>query len=171
MHRPARLSSLCIFLTVGTALMACGKDGAESAEVATVRNEGATACPSAAEMEIVLQFPVSASSAPANGCRYDASGATITIEYQPADRAEEVYARIRQESQSARGTPPDRLIFDDGGFTYGTSDKKVGAAVSKGRLYYVEIDHASFTGPTMPTDAAVRVLKLATEKAPGPSGT
>jgi hypothetical protein len=63
---------------------------------------------------------------------------------------------------------PDKLTVGEGGWGYASRGRKVAAAVSKGRVYHVEIDHNLFESLSLPADVAVRVIELGMRTAPGP---
>ncbi|MGE0443319.1 MAG: hypothetical protein AB7L66_17105 [Gemmatimonadales bacterium] len=91
----------------------------------------------------------------------------ITLSYQPASRAEDVYSDIRSQSKAIRGSAADRLSLGEGGWGYASRGLKRAAVVSQGRLYDVEIEHNLFEDLALPADVAPRVLSLGMKAAPG----
>ena len=172
MHRIARNTSLIVGLAM--ALMACGEGAAgEAQQTASVATGGKPACPTLAQIETAIGFPVKSHRVPVDGCLYELTGeyagVMVSLMYQPAARAENIYADIRRGVQGARGmeAQPDRLTVGEGGWGYVSRGRKVGAAVSQGRVYHVEIDHNLFESLTLPEDVAVRVIGLGMRAAPG----
>lgn len=169
MHRAMRHSPVVVALA--TALIACGEGAAGQAQqVAATRKP---ACPTLAQVETVVGFPVKSHPVPVDGCMYeltgDYQGVMVSLMYQPAARAENVYADIRRGVEGAKGpeAEPDRLSVGEGGWGYSSRGLKQAAAVSKGRLYHVEIEHELFESLALPADVAVKMIELGMRVAPG----
>ena len=173
MHRKARNTSLALGLAL--ALGACGEGAAgEPQQVAAAAANGKPACPSVAQIQAAIGFPVQSRPVPVDGCLYELTGeyagVMVSLMYQPAARAEEIYADIRRGVQGAKGmnAQPDKLSVGDGGWGYTSRGQKHAAAVSNGRVYHVEIDHNLFESLAFPADVAVKVIELGMRVAPGP---
>jgi hypothetical protein len=174
MNRIARSTSATLILALALALGAGSATGAaEPGHAAVGGNAGAPRCPSLAEIETAIGFPVKSRPVPIDGCMYELTGqyqgVFVTLTYQPATRAEDVYADIRR-GVKAKGpnAQPDRLSVGDGGLGYSSRGRREAAAVSQGRLYHVEIDYDLFDSMNVREDAAVRVITLAMRTA-GPA--
>jgi hypothetical protein len=175
MHRTSRRTSPALILALAMALTAGGR-GAVAAprDAATSRTPNAPRCPSLAEIETAIGYPVKSHPVPIDGCMYELTGqyqgVFITLSYQPATRAEDVYVGIRKGVKGAKGmnAQPDRLSLGEGGWGYGSRGQQEAAAVSQGRLYHVEMDFDLFDSMNMREDAAVRVIALAMRTA-GPA--
>jgi hypothetical protein len=174
MNRVSRTASLG--LTVGLALAACGEGAAGEPQqlAAAGAPAGKPACPSVAEIQGVIGYPVKSRPVPVDGCLYELTGeyqgVMVSLMYQPAARAEDIYADIRRGVKGARGqsAEPDKLTVGEGGWGYTSRGKKHAAAVAKGRVYHVEIDHNLFESLSLPADVAVKVIALGMRVAPGP---
>ncbi len=170
MHRMARNTSLVIGFVV--ALIACG-EGAAGEPQQTAAAAGKPPCPTLAEIQTAVGYPVQSRPVPVDGCLYELTGeyagVMVSLMYQPAGRAEDIYADIRRGVQGARGmdAQPDRLTVGEGGWGSASRGRKVAAAVSKGRVYHVEIDHNLFESLSLPADVAVKVIELGMRTAPG----
>jgi hypothetical protein len=133
---------------------------------------GAAPCPTPADIETTIGFPVKAHPQVSDRCMYELTGqyrgAFVTLSYQPATRADDVYAEIRQRVKGAKGVnaQPDRLGLGAGGWGYSSVGKKEAATVSQGQLYHVEMDYDLFESLKFREDAAVRVIELAMRTAP-----
>jgi hypothetical protein len=133
---------------------------------------GVAPCPTPADIETTIGFPVKAHPQISDRCMYELTGqyrgAFVTLSYQPATRADDVYAEIRQRVKGAKGVnaQPDPLRVGDGGLAYNSRGKKEAATVSQGRLYHVEMDYDLFESLKFREDAAVRVIELAMRTAP-----
>ncbi len=145
------------------------------AREAVAQAGGRPPCPTVADIQTAIGFPVRSRPVPIDGCLYELTGGyqgvMVSIMYQPATRADAVYADVRQ-GVKARGASavPDKLTVGEGGLGYSSRGRKVAAAVSKGRLYYVEIDHDLFESLKLKDDAAIKVIELAIRTAPGGGG-
>jgi hypothetical protein len=174
MHRVSRHSSVVVALAM--ALMACGEGAAGQAR--QVAAAGKPACPMLAQVQTVIGFPVKSHPVPVDGCLYeltgDYAGVMIQLMYQPAARAEAIYGDIRQHVK-AKGPDagPDKLSVGEGGWGYASRGHKEAAAVSRGRVYHLEIEHDLFESLAFPADVAVKLIELGMRVAPGPgaSGT
>ena len=173
-NRMARSASFVAGLAVG--LVACGEGaaGEPQRQASAGATSGKPPCPAVAEIRTAIGYPVTSRPVPVDGCLYELSGeyagVMVSLLYQPAARAEEIYADIRRGVQGARGmeAKPDRLSVGEGGWGYTSRGRKVAAAVSKGRVYHVEIDHNLFESLSLPPDVAVKVIELGMRAAPGP---
>jgi hypothetical protein len=160
MHRMSRNTSAGLTLAVAVGLMAAG-------------SPGAAPCPTPADIEATIGFPVKAHPQVSDRCMYELTGqyrgAFVTLSYQPATRADDLYAEIRQRVKGAKGVnaQPDPLSLGEGGLAYGSMGKKEAATVSQGQLYHVEMDYDLFESLKFRDDAAVRVIELAMRTAPG----
>jgi hypothetical protein len=167
MDRKAHSRSLALVLATAMTLTA-GSDGvaATPRPATTGAFRSAPRCPSLADIETAIGYPVKTRPVPIDGCMYELTGqyqgVFVTLSYQPATRAEDVYADIRQ-GVKAKGmnAQPDRLKLGEGGWGYGSRGKREAAAVSQGRLYHVEMDFDLFDSMNVREDAAVRVIELA----------
>jgi len=145
--------------------------GAGLATAASHSATGASPCPTIAEIETAIGFPVRAVPIAVDGCMYELTGryrgAFVTLMYQPATRAEDLFGEIRENLKAQRpGAQPNRLSIGEGGWGYASSGQHEAGAVSKGRLYYVRMDFGILTIPAR-EDAAPRVVELAMRTAPG----
>jgi hypothetical protein len=174
MHRIARTTSLV--MTLAAALVACGEGAAGEPQQTAAATTGKPPCPTLAEIQTAIGYPVQSRPVPVDGCLYELTGeyagVMVSLMYQPAARAEDIYADIRRGVQGARGVnaQPERLTVGEGGWGYASRGRKVAAAVAKGRVYHVEIDHNLFESLSLPADVAVKVIELGMRTAPG-SGT
>jgi len=173
MHGTSRSTSATLILTLALALMACAEGAAdEPRHKAAGVGIGMAPCPTPAEIETAIGFPVKSRLMVADRCMYELTGqyqgAFVTLSYQPATRATDVFAEVRQRVKGARGAnaQPDRLSVGEGGLAYSSRGKKEAATVSQGRLYHVEMDYDLFEGLKLQEDAAVRVIELAMRTAP-----
>ena len=174
MNRVWRIASLG--LGIGLALAARG-EGAAAGEPRQLAPAGAPAgkpaCPSLADIQTAIGYPVKSRPVPVDGCLYELTGeyqgVMVSLMYQPAARAEDVYADIRRGVKGAKGqgAEPEKLTVGEGGWGYTSRGRKHAAAVSKGRLYLVEIDHNLFESLNLPADVAVKVIELGMRAAPG----
>jgi hypothetical protein len=175
MNRIARSTSLAVALAA--ALGACGEGAAgEPQQAATASTAGKPPCPNLADIETAIGYPVQSRPVPVDGCLYELTGeyagVMVSLMYQPAARAEDIYADIRRGVQGARGmdAQPDKLTVGEGGWGYTSRGQKHAAAVSKGRVYHVEIDHNLYESLAFPENVAVKVIELGMRAAPGPGG-
>ena len=176
MNRVSRNASLG--LLIGLALAACGEGAAGEPQqlAAAGAPAGKPACPSLADIQAAIGYPVKSRPVPVDGCLYELTGeyqgVMVSLMYQPAARAEDIYADIRRGVKGARGqgAEPDKLTVGEGGWGYTSRGQKHAAAVSKGRVYHVEIDHNLFESLRFPPDVAVKVIELGMRAAPGPGG-
>jgi hypothetical protein len=135
-------------------------------------SKGAAPCPTPADIETTIGFPVKAHPQVSDRCMYELTGqyrgAFVTLSYQPATRADDLFADIRKRVKGAKGVnaQPDRLSLGEGGWGYSSVGKKEAATVSKGQLYHVEMDYDLFESLSFREDAAVRVIELAMRTAP-----
>jgi hypothetical protein len=161
MHRRSRSTSATLILALAWGLVAWGGG-----------STGAAPCPTPADIETTIGFPVKAHPQVSDRCMYELTGqyrgAFVTLSYQPATRADDVYAEIRQRVKGAKGVnaQPDPLSLGEGGLAYSSLGKKEAATVSQGQLYHVEMDYDLFESLKFREDAAVRVIELAMRTAP-----
>jgi hypothetical protein len=156
------------------ALVACGEGAAgEPQQTASAAAAGGKPpCPTLAEIQAAVGYRVQSRPVPVDGCLYELTGeyagVMVSLMYQPAARAEDIYADIRR-GVKAKGpdAEPDKLSVGEGGWGYASRGRKVAAAVSKGRVYHVEIDHNLFESLSLPADVAVKVIELGMRTAPG----
>jgi hypothetical protein len=133
---------------------------------------GVAPCPTPADIETTIGFPVKAHPQVSDRCMYELTGqyrgAFVTLSYQPATRADDVYAEIRRRVKGAKGVnaQPDPLSLGERGLAYSSLGKKEAATVSQGQLYHVEMDYDLFESLNFREDAAVRVIELAMRTAP-----
>ncbi len=173
MHSTPRSTSAALILTLALALLACAEGAAdEPRHKAAGVGIGMAPCPPTAEIEMAIGFPVKSRLMVADRCMYELTGqyegAFVTLSYQPATRATDVYAEMTQRVKGAKGVSakPDPLSVGEGGLAYNSRGRKEAATVSQGRLYHVEMDYDLFEGLTLQEDAAVRVIELAMRTAP-----
>jgi hypothetical protein len=161
MHRAIRSTSAAAVLVMVPALVA-----------STGRHAGAPPCPAPADIEKTIGFPVMSRAQVSDHCMYELTGqyrgAFVVLHFQPATRAGDVYAEIRRNVRGAKGAnaTPDPLSLGEGGLAYASVGKKEAAAVSKGRLYHVEVDYDLFDDLKLRDDAAIRVVELAMRAVP-----
>lgn len=179
MHPSFRKTAALVGLTFAVGLIACG-DGAadEPRPESSTAGAGGAPCPTPAAIETTIGFPVKAQMQVADRCMYQLTGqyqgAFVTLSHQPATRAEALYADIRKRVKGAKGAnaEPDRLTVGEGGLGYGSRGRKEAAAVSKGRLYHVEVDY-DLMGDDLKLrdDVAVRLIELSMQSAPAAAST
>jgi hypothetical protein len=161
MQRNSRSTSAMLTLVLALGLVAWGSG-----------STGAAPCPPPADIETTIGFPVKAHPQVRDRCMYELTGqyrgAFVTLSYQPATRADDLFADIRKRVKGAKGVnaQPDRLSLGEGGWGYSSVGKKEAATVSKGQLYHVEMDYDLFESLSFREDAAVRVIELAMRTAP-----
>jgi hypothetical protein len=157
-------SAAALILALTPGLMAAG--GAEAAP-----------CPTTAQIETAVGYPVTSRPMPVDGCMYELTGryrgVILTVVYQPATRANDVFAEIRERVKGFRGkdAQPDSLKLGEGGWSYRSSGKTEAAAVSQGRLYHVEMSYGLFESLIVREGAAAKVIELAMRAAPGTAST
>ena len=164
MHRSSRSTSATVILALALGLVAWGGSA------------GAGLCPTPADMETTIGFPVKAYPQVSDRCMYELTGqykgAFVTLSYQPATRASDVFAEIRQRVKGLKGVnaQPDPLRVGEGGLAYSSMGKKEAATVAQGQLYHVEMDYDFIEGLKLREDAAIRVVELAMRSAPAGKG-
>ena len=167
-HSPG--TSAALLLATGLALVACGEGAAD--EPGPPAASAAVPCPTPADIETAVGYPVKMVSVPVDGCMYEFTGryrgVFATLMYQPATRATDRFAEIRKRVKGYKGSSaqPDTVRLGEGGWGYSTRGKREAAAVSQGRLYHVEIDLNLFESLALREDAAVRVIELGMRIAP-----
>jgi hypothetical protein len=174
MNRIARSTSPTLILALAMAFSARSASAATEPPPAVGGIPSAPPCPSLAEIETAIGFPVKSRPVPIDGCMYELTGqyqgVFVTLTYQPATRAEDVYADIRRGVKTKGvNAQPDRLSVGDGGWGYSSRGKREAAAVSKGRLYHVDMDYDLFDSMNVREDAAVQVIALAMRTAGAPA--
>src|SRR5919106_783455 len=110
---PARL-----ILALAAGLAACGEGAAAEPQRAAGGRARAVPCPPAAEIETAIGFPVKPVSVPVDGCMY-----------QPATRANDVFAEIKKSVKVRKGqkAEPDSLSLGEGGWAFGSSGNREAA--------------------------------------------
>ena len=162
-----------LIMTAAAGLALSGKGTAERPRHALADTRGGEPpCPTIAEIRTAVGFPVQARSVPVDGCMYELTGrhrgAMITLMYQPATRANDIFAAIKHDVKvKGAGAQPDRLSLGEGGWGYSGNTQQEAAVVSQGRLYHVKIGAPFFSSLKLPDDAALRVIKLGIRAAPG----
>ena len=166
MYRSSRRTSAPLILALALGVVAWSGDSAVAAP-----------CPTTADIETTIGFPVKAHPQVSDRCMYELTGqyrgAFVTLKYQPATRADDLFADIRKRVKGMKGVnaQPDRLTVGEGGLGYSSMGKKEAATVSQGQLYHVEMDYNLFESLNFPEDAAVRVIQLAMRAAPAGKST
>lgn len=161
MHRTSRSTSPALILPLAVGLVAWSGG-----------STGAAPCPTPADIETTIGFPVKAHPQVSDRCMYQLTGqyqgAFVTLSYQPATRADDLFADIRKRVKGLLGVnaQPDRLTIGEGGLGYSSMGKKEAATVSQGQLYHVEMDYDLFEDLKFREDVAVRVIELAMRTAP-----
>ena len=160
MYRSSRSTSATLILALAGGLVAWRGGSADAAP-----------CPTPADIETAIGFPVRAHPQVSDQCMYELTGqyrgVLVTLSYQPATRADDVFAEIRKRVKvKGVNAQPDRVSLGDGGWGYGSMGKKEAATVSQGRLYHVEMDYDLFESLKFREDAAIRVIELAMRTAP-----
>ena len=161
MHHTSRSTSPTLILALAMGLLAWRGGSA-----------GAAPCPTPADIETTIGFPVKAHPQVSDRCMYELTGqyqgAFVTLSYQPGTRADDLFADIRKRVKGMKGVnaQPDRLNIGEGGLGYSSIGKKEAATVSQGQLYHVEMDYDLFEDLKFREDAAVRVIELAMRTAP-----
>ena len=169
--RRTSLGTPAVILALAAGLMA-GKGATEQPRLSPAGSGlGTVSCPTPAVIETTIGFPVKPVHLLSDRCMYELTGqyrgAFVTLTYQPATRANDVYAEIRQRVKvKGVNAKPDAVSLGEGGWGYGSMGKKEAATVSRGRLYHVELDYNLFERLALREDAAVRVLDVAIRQAP-----
>ena len=173
MRRPSHSTSPTLILALAVALTTRGESTSAGPRLAAAGDRpGGPPCPTLADIETAIGFPVRALPVAIDGCMYELTGryrgVFVTLSYQPATRADDLYAEIKQRVKvKGMNAQPDRLSIGDGGWGYGSRGRREAAAVSQGRLYHVEMDYDLFDTMNVREDAAVRVVELGMRVAPG----
>jgi hypothetical protein len=158
-------------------LIAGAEGAAEQPRFASAESGlGTASCPTPDAIQTTIGFPVKPVHLLSDRCMYELAGqyrgAFVTLTYQPATRANDVYAEIRKRVKvKGMNAKPDAVTLGEGGWGYGSMGKKEAATVSQGRLYHVELDYDLFESLALREDAAVRVLDLAIRTAPAGTTT
>ena len=124
----------------------------ETGDRSVASNSGPTqVCLSAADVSSALGLEVrefragSQTSGPNAVCAYQGAenklGVSVTTIVGPADRADEVFRKMRESVKlfNGAGAEPEAIKVGDRGYAYGGSSKSEAAAVSGGRLYHAEV--------------------------------
>ena len=162
-----------LILAVGAGLTACREAAAADTSRRLGSGIGGPPCPTVADIQTAIGFPVKTVPVAVEGCLYELTGryrgVMVSLMYQPATRANDVFADIKKRTKGWKGqnAEPDRVNLGEGGWSYGSRGKKEAAAVSQGRLYHVEIDYDLFESLKLQDDAALRVIELGMRAAPG----
>lgn len=160
-----------LLATVAAATIpACG-EGAEGEGNARQGVAGATVkgstCPSVSDMTTAMDTPVTFSRSIGGFCMYELTGryrgVFVELLTQPASRADDVFAHMRQvvQGMKGQGATPDRVDLGDGGWAFGSGSMSRAAVVAKGRLYQANMNYMGFESIGDQKDAMVRVLELA----------
>jgi hypothetical protein len=172
MQCTSRSISVRLILALAAGLAACGEGAADEPQKAAGGSARAVPCPPAADIETAIGFPVKPVSVPVDGCMYELTGryrgVFVTLMYQPATRANDVFAEMKKSVKVRKGqkAEPDSVSLGAGGWAYGSSGSREAAAVSQGYLYHVEMNYTLFSSMSVREDAAVRVVELAMRTAP-----
>lgn len=161
-----RIPSLALTLALGLPAPALG--AAAPSRPASAR---AAACPTPADIGTTIGYPVKSVMTMADRCMYELTGqyrgVFVTLTYQPATRAPDVYADLRRHVKvKGANAKPDPVKLGEGGWGYSSLGKKEAAVVAKGQLYHVEMDYDLFENLKLHEEAAVRVIELAMRSAP-----
>lgn len=176
MQPKSQTTSMRLALVIALGLIAFPEGAASQPSRSTsgVRLEGPP-CPTVADIETAIGFPVRAVPVSVDGCMYELTGryrgAFLTLMYQPATRANDVFGDIRKRVKTkGANAQPDRLNVGEGGWGYASASRREAAAVSQGRLYHVTMDYNILSIPAR-EDAAIRVIEVAMRSAPGNTRT
>ena len=171
--RGRSVSTPALILVLATGLPAGGNAAVEQPRQPPAGGSlNPASCPTPAAIGTTIGFPVKPVHQLRDRCMYELSGeyrgAFVTVTSQPATRANDVYAEIRQQVKGIKGVnaKPDPVKLGEGGWGYASMGKKEAATVSQGTLYHVELDYDLFESLALREDAAVRVLDLAIRSAP-----
>jgi hypothetical protein len=173
MYRMSNGTVSALIMAAATGLAICSESTAEGPprSMADTR-AGELPCPTVTDIQTAIGFPVKAHAVPVDGCVYEVTGrhrgAMISLMYQPATRANDIFAEIRADVKTkGDNATPDSLSLGEGGWGYRNGASQEAAVVSQGRLYHVEIGAPIFSSLKLPDDAALRVIKLGIRAAPG----
>lgn len=140
-----------------TALCACGNGTStgsrtETGDRSVASNSGTTqVCLSSAEVSDALglevrDFRTGNQTSGSNAvCAYQGAdnklGVSVTTIVGPADRADEVFGKMKESAKLflGAGAAPEAIPVGERGFAYGGGAKSEAAAVSGGRLYHAEV--------------------------------
>ena len=135
--RRTSLGTPAVILALAAGLMA-GKGATEQPRLSPAGSGlGTVSCPTPAVIETTIGFPVKPVHLLSDRCMYELTGqyrgAFVTLTYQPATRANDVYAEIRQRVKvKGVNAKPDAVSLGEGGWGYGSMGKKEAATVSRG---------------------------------------
>ena len=176
MQRTWPSTSTRIILALVGLLPAGIAGAAEPRQAAEGGRTGKAPCPTVADIQTAIGFPVRAVPVAVDGCLYELTGryrgVMVSLMYQPATRANDVFADIKTKVKAkGKDAAPDRVSLGEGGWGYASRGRKEAAAVSQGRLYHVEINQNLFESLKLRDDAALRVIELGMRAAPGGTTT
>ena len=163
MHRNSSSTSATLIAALAAGLVACGEAAADT---------DAAPCPTPADIETTIGFPVKAHPQMSDRCMYELTGqyrgVFVTLSYQPATRADDLFADLKKRVKGIKGmnAQPDRLSIGEGGLGYSSIGKREAATVAQGHLYHVEMDYDLYEDLAFREDAAVRLIELAMRTAP-----
>jgi hypothetical protein len=172
MQSTSHLTLARLALTIAVALIAFAEAAvSESRHEAGRPGFGGNPCPTPAEIETAVGFPVRSVTVATDVCMYELTGryrgAFVTLMYQPYTRAADVFEDIRDRVKTKGATAqPDRVTVGEGGWGYASASRREAATVSRGRLYHVTMDDNILNVPAR-EDAAIRVIEVAIRTAPG----
>ena len=151
------ITSALALALAAAALCACGSvtstgNRTETRDRSVASNSGPTqVCLSAADVSGALGLEVrefragSQTSGPNAICAYQGAdnklGVSVTTIVGPADRADEVFGKMRESVKlfNGAGAEPEAIKVGERGFAYGGGSKSEAAAISGGRLYHAEV--------------------------------
>ena len=151
------ITSTLALALAAAALCACGSGSGtgsrtETGDRSVASNRGATpVCLSAADVSGALglevrEFRAGSQTSGSNVvCAYQGAannlGVSVTTIVGPADRADEVFGKMRESVKlfNGAGAEPEAIKVGDRGYAYGGGSKSEAAAVSGGRLYHAEV--------------------------------
>jgi hypothetical protein len=171
MDRTSLTASSTLTVALTLCLVAGGDSAAEETSWSVTQAVTAARCPKPADIETAIGVPAVARTSTSDFCMYELTGkhrgVFTTLWFQPATRAEDVFADLRKRVKvKGSAAQPDRLSVGEGGWGYSSGGRSEAAVVSKGRLYHVEIDDSQLGDLTLPKDAAVRLIEVAMRAAP-----
>ncbi|MEO7475755.1 MAG: hypothetical protein ABIY46_10535, partial [Gemmatimonadales bacterium] len=131
--RRTTLSTPAFFLALAAGLMAGGEGAAEQPRVSRSGGSlGTASCPTPAAIETRIRFPVKSIHLLSDRCMYELTGqyrgAFVTLTYQPATRANDLDAEIRQRvKMKGMNAKPNAVSLGEGGWGNGSRGKKAPA--------------------------------------------
>ena len=172
MYRTSYTAARILMLALALGLMARDEALAAAPLQPAGGDRASAPCPTPSAIETAIGFPVTVHPMIADRCMYELAGqykgAFVTLSYQPATRADDLFAQIRQRVKGLKGVnaQPERVGLGEGGWGYGGMGHKEAATVAQGRLYHVEMEYDLHEDLKLPDDAAVRVIEIAMRDAP-----